>query len=171
MHRKRKLENVDSDWKNPFVGNKYYNWFTYLIKKSTGILRLFWSLKLFCWVGFNSRWGCIYLMIALDWGSIRNLRGWGCIQEWGSIQADTVLRIVNSISNAIGFFYPRYEHQLFPPKKPFLVDILESLHLLINSSSRSIPNDSNVPVERYILTTSVLLIINIFLQKKPKWNY
>ena len=29
-------------------------------------------------------------MIALDWGSIRNLRGWGCIQEWGSIQADTV---------------------------------------------------------------------------------
>ena len=77
-------------WHIPFVGNRYYNWFTYLIKKSTGILRLFWSLKLFCWVGFNLRWGCIYLMIALDWGSIRNLRGWGCIQEWGSIQADTV---------------------------------------------------------------------------------
>ena len=77
-------------WHIPFVGNRYYNWFTYLIKKSTGILRLFWSLKLFCWVGFNSRWGCIYLMIALDWGSIRNLRGWGCIQEWGSIQAHTV---------------------------------------------------------------------------------
>ena len=32
-------------------------------------------------------------MIALDWGSIRNLRGWGCIQEWGSIQADTVCTI------------------------------------------------------------------------------
>ena len=59
---------------------------TYLIKKSTGILRLFWSLKLFCWVGFNSRWGCIYLMIALDWGSIRNLRGWGCISIWPSVQ-------------------------------------------------------------------------------------
>ena len=79
-----------------------------------------------------------------------------------------LLRIVNSISNAVGFFYPRYEHQLFPQKKPFLVDILESLHLLINSSSRSIPNDSNVAVECYILTTLVLLIVNIFFQKKPR---
>ena len=79
-----------------------------------------------------------------------------------------LLRIVNSISNAVGFFYPRNEHQFFPLKKPFLADISESLHPLNNFSSRSIPNDSNVAVECYILTTLVLLIVNIFFQKKPR---
>ena len=45
-------------------------------------------------------------MIALDWGSIRNLRGWGCIQEWGSIQADTVLLnkvVVNEVAGVALF--------------------------------------------------------------------
>ena len=92
-----------------------------------------------------------------------------------------LLRIVNSISNAVGFFYPRCEHLFFPQKKPFLVDISESLHPLDNfmsetvkcgcTDSCSIPNDSNIAVEHYILTTFVLLIINILLPKKPKWNY
>ena len=79
-----------------------------------------------------------------------------------------LLRIVNSISNAVGFFYPRCEHLFFPPKKPFLVDISESLSPLNNFSSPSISNNSNIAVERYIFATSVLLNINIFLQKKAK---
>ena len=79
-----------------------------------------------------------------------------------------LLRIVNSISNAVGFFYPRCEHLFFPPKKPFLVDISESLSPLNNFSSPSISNNSNIAVERYIFATSVLLNINIFLQKKSQ---
>ena len=86
-----------------------------------------------------------------------------------------LFRIVNSISNAVGFFYPRNEHLVFSAKKPFLVDILKSLHPLDNfrletvkcgcTDSCSIPNDSNIAVEYYILTSFVLLIINIFSQK------
>ena len=79
-----------------------------------------------------------------------------------------LFRIVNSISNAVGFFYPRCEHLFFPQKKPFLVDISESLSPLNNFSSPSISNNSNIAVERYIFATSVLLNINIFLQKKSQ---
>ena len=49
-----------------------------------------------------------------------------------------LLRIVNSISNAVGFFYPRNEHLVFPAKKPFLVDISESLHPLDNFRSETV---------------------------------
>ena len=41
-------------------------------------------------VGFYSSWGCIFSTLVFDWGSIIISEGWGCIQEWGCIQADTV---------------------------------------------------------------------------------
>ena len=42
-------------------------------------------------VGFYSSRGCIFPTLVFDWGSINISRGWGCIQEWGSNQADTVI--------------------------------------------------------------------------------
>ena len=34
----------------------------------------------------------LYFFIAIfDWGFISFSKGWGCIQEWGCIQADTVV--------------------------------------------------------------------------------
>ena len=44
-------------------------------------------------VRFYSRWGCIFSYLVFDWGSINISNGWGCIQEWGSINADTVFAI------------------------------------------------------------------------------
>ena len=41
-------------------------------------------------VGFYLRWGSIALNLVFDWGYINIFKGWGCIQEWGCIQVDTV---------------------------------------------------------------------------------
>ena len=40
-------------------------------------------------VGFYLSWGCIFSLSFFDWGYIRFFNGWGCIEEWGCIQADT----------------------------------------------------------------------------------
>ena len=65
------------------------------------------------WVGLYSRWGSVVSKSSFDWGCISFWKGWGSIQEWGCIQADTVnilffnkfLRdsCVNSTSNQVSY--------------------------------------------------------------------
>ena len=65
-----------------------------LIINAISMTRSLWyGIPKLAWVGLYSRWGSIISLSALDWGCIRNLKGWGCNQEWGSIRADTVFQI------------------------------------------------------------------------------
>jgi hypothetical protein len=57
------------------------------ISNNTNIL-----VRLFLWVGVNSRWGSIVSIFVFGWGSISFIIGWGSNQEWGSIRADTVIQ-------------------------------------------------------------------------------
>ena len=41
-------------------------------------------------MGLYSSWGCIVSISVFDWGCISFSKGWGSIQEWGCIEADTV---------------------------------------------------------------------------------
>ena len=61
-----------------------------LIINAISMTRSLWyAIPKLAWVGLYSRWGSIISLSALDWGCIRNLKGWGCNQEWGSIWVDT----------------------------------------------------------------------------------
>ena len=51
------------------------------------IFRLWWGSI------FYSSWGSIISKSIFDWGCISFFKGWGCIQEWGCIQADTVCKV------------------------------------------------------------------------------
>jgi hypothetical protein len=45
-------------------------------------------------MGLYSSWGCIVSISVFDWGCISFSKGWGSIQEWGSIWADTVYAVL-----------------------------------------------------------------------------
>ena len=44
-------------------------------------------------VGLYSSWSSIVSKLFFDWGCIRLWMGWGSIQEWGCIQANTVCKL------------------------------------------------------------------------------
>ena len=80
-------------------------------------------------VGLYSSWGCIVSKSIFDWGCITFWMGWGSIQEWGCICADTVCTH-RYLLHAYILLYPHFSVQFYPEA----VDCLDRLLLRCNLS-------------------------------------
>ena len=65
-------------------------------------------------MGLYSSWGCIVSISVFDWGCISFSKGWGSIQEWGWIEADTVFSIENHKLGRKSHNSPPLEDTLHP---------------------------------------------------------
>ena len=74
-------------------------------------------------VGLHSSRGCIISKSFFDWGCISFWMGWGSIQEWGCIQADTVSWIVNSKVLKLTYFGLDFTSVIYGTWKEYIISL------------------------------------------------